>query len=76
MGELVDYLVITKCGRRFGWKAFDMDSLFRDLQFRGYVADFVKPMSEYEAVIEAKEQQELETHEFRLELERELKESA
>ena len=71
-----DYLVLTKCGRRFAWSACDMDSLFRDLQFNNYEATFVKPMSEYEAEIEAKEQQEALMHEFHTELERELKESA
>lgn len=76
MGELVDYLVITKCGRRFAWSACDLESLFIDLHFRGYVAEFVQLMSEYEAEIEAKEQQEDLMHEFRVELERELKESA
>lgn len=71
-----EYLVLTKCGRRFAWSSPDMESLFRDLTFRGYEATFVQPMSEYEAEIEAKEQQEDLMHEFRVELERELKESA
>lgn len=72
----VEYLVLTKCGRRFGWPAFDLESLFRDLTFKGYESTFVQPMSEYEAEIQAKEQQEDLMHEFRVELERELKESA
>jgi len=71
-----EYMVITTCGRHFGRHAEDMDVLFRDLHFDGYKAKEVHPMTEYQAEIEAKEQQELEMHEFRIELERELKESA
>jgi len=55
----VEYLVITKCGRRFGWAALDMNQLFRDLHERGYVATSVQPMTEYEAEIFAREEQEI-----------------
>lgn len=71
-----DYLVLTTCGRRFGWAATSMESLFHELTQKGYKATFVQPMTEYDAEILAKEQQEDLMHEFRTELERELKESA
>ncbi|MNM07379.1 hypothetical protein D3C81_174220 [compost metagenome] len=71
-----DYLVITTCGRKLGWAATGLDSLFRELRDKGFTATFVQPMSEYEAEILAKEAQEDLMHEFRTELERELKESA
>lgn len=41
MGELVEYLVITKCGRRFCWSATDLNSLFRDMHERNYTVSFV-----------------------------------
>lgn len=74
--DTIDYLVLTKCGRRFGWAAPNLDRLFRDMIERNYTVTFVQPMSEYEAEIVAKEAQEDLMHEFRTELERELKESA
>lgn len=49
MGAPVEYMVITECGRRFGWSAPDMDWLFRDMQERSYKVKFVMPMEEYEA---------------------------
>lgn len=71
-----EYMVVTTCGRHFGRHAANMTDLFSDLHFDGYKAKFVQPMIEYQAEIEAKEQQEAEIHEFRIDLERELKESA
>lgn len=72
----VEYIVDTKCGRHFSWSAVDYDSLLRDLHYRGYTPTFIKPLTEYESEILAKEAQEDLMHQFRLELERELKESA
>jgi len=48
MAELVEYIVETKCGRRFAWSAPGLDTLFRDMQERKYEVTFVKPMQEYE----------------------------
>jgi hypothetical protein len=59
------YIVDTECGRHFQWSAPDYDFLLRDLQFRGYTAKFIMPLTEYN-----------ELTAFREEAERELKESA
>lgn len=70
------WIVDTTCGRHFQWSAPDYDYLLRELQFNGYKAKFIMPLTEYEAEILAKKAQEDLMHEFRTELERELKESA
>ncbi len=49
MEELVEYKVITECGRNFAWSAPGLDSLFRDMQERDYKVKFVMPMEEYKA---------------------------
>ena len=74
--EVVQYIVETKCGRTIQMAALDMHQLFRDLQEKSIKAEKVITLSEYDAEILAKEQQEDLMHEFRMELERELKESA
>lgn len=56
--ELVEYLVLTQCGRRFGWSAPGLDTLFRDMRDRDYTVTYVKPMTEYEAEVTAREEQE------------------
>lgn len=48
MGELVEYLVLTECGRRFAWSALGYDQLFRDMHERNYTVTFVMPYKEYE----------------------------
>jgi hypothetical protein len=49
MAELVEYLVLTECGRRFAWSALGYDQLFRDMRERNYTVTFVMPLKEYEA---------------------------
>lgn len=70
------YIVDTTDGRHMQWPAYDYDDLIRTLHFYGHTPKFIMPLSEYEAEILAKEAQEDLVHEFRTELERELKESA
>lgn len=72
----VEYLVLTECGRRFGWAAVDLNQLFHDMHERNYKVTYVKPMSEYEAEIHTKEEQERLNRELKEAIERELKESA
>lgn len=43
-----EYLVRTKCGRKLGWWTSSYESLFRELDQRGYQATFVEPMEDYE----------------------------
>jgi hypothetical protein len=71
-----EFIVDTECGRHFCWSAPDYEFLVRRIHERGYKATFIMPLTEYEAEILAKESQEDLMHEFRTELERELKESA
>lgn len=73
---MTEFVVITACGRRMDRQAFDYESLIRDLHFRGLKPVFIQPLSEYEAEIHAKEEQERLNHELKEEIERELKESA
>jgi hypothetical protein len=70
------YIVDTADGRHMQWPAYDYDDLLRTLHFYGHTPKFIMPLSEYEAEILAKEAQEDLMHQFRVELERELKESA
>lgn len=72
----IDWIVDTKCGRHMGWPAANEADLRRTLEYYGYTPTFLQPMTEYEAEILAKEQQEDLMHEFRTEIEREMKESA
>lgn len=74
--ELIEYRVVTACGRIFAWSEHDYDSLIRDLHFRGYKPVYIKPMSEYEAEIMAREEQERLTDELFRAVEEELKHSA
>lgn len=66
------FIVDTADGRHMQWPAYGYDDLLRTLHFYGHTPKFIMPLSEYEAEILAKEQQEDLIHE----LERELKESA
>jgi len=59
MEELVDYIVLTKCGRRFGWAASGLGNLFRDMLERNYEVTFVMPLDEYMA-LDLSEYKELE----------------
>jgi hypothetical protein len=72
----IQFIVLTKGGRNIQMAAVDMHQLFRDLQEKNITADKVTTLTEYEAEILAKEAQEDLMHQFRMELERELKESA
>lgn len=56
--ELTEFYVVTDCGRTFSWSEHDYDSLIRDLHFRGYKPVYIKPMTEYEAEVMAREEQE------------------
>jgi len=62
---LKEFVVDTECGRHFIWSAFDLESLLRDLIYRGYRATFVMELSEYEAEVAKKEAQEELHHEHR-----------
>lgn len=46
---LQEYVVHTTDGRKLVWSASDMDSLFRQLTYRGHQALKVQLFSEYEA---------------------------
>ncbi len=50
MAGLVEYLVLTKCGRRFAWSAPSLDTLFRDMQARNYVVTYITTMEEFNAM--------------------------
>ncbi len=52
MEGLVEYLVITKCGRRFAWSTTDMGRLFREMQERNYEVTYVTTMEEFNAMSE------------------------
>ena len=60
---LKEFVVDTECGRHFIWSAFDLESLLRDLIYRGYRATFVMELSEAE--VAKKEAQEELHHEHR-----------
>jgi len=45
---MIEYHVVTECGRNFAWSAADLDQLLRDLTYKGYRAKKVQLMSEYE----------------------------
>lgn len=62
--ELTEFYVVTDCGRTFSWSGHDYDSLIRDLLFRGYKPVYIKPMTEYEAEVMAREEQERLNHEL------------
>lgn len=61
---LTEYRVVTEDGRIFSWSAFDYNDLFQQLRLRGHAPIFAKPMSEYEADIMAREDQERLHHEL------------
>ncbi|WP_145413760.1 hypothetical protein [Paenibacillus xylanexedens] len=61
---LTEYRVVTESGRIFCWSAFDYDHLFRSMRDRGHTPVYAKPMSEYEADIMAREDQERLHHEL------------
>lgn len=61
---MTEFVVLTKCGRRMDRQAFDYQSLIRDLHFNGVMPVFIQPLTEYEAEIRAKEEQERLNHEL------------
>lgn len=74
--ETTDFYVATKCGRTFGWSAVDYSSLIRELHEKNYVPTFIQPMSEYEAEVLSREEQERLTDELHRAIDKELKHSA
>ncbi|KKO51110.1 hypothetical protein [Paenibacillus sp. DMB20] len=74
--ELTEYYVVTQCGRTFGWSDTDFDSLIRSLHFSGYTPVYIKPMSEYEAEVMAREEQERLMDEFRRQFDEDVRKSA
>ncbi|MFD1136770.1 hypothetical protein [Paenibacillus urinalis] len=73
---MIEFVVVTKCGRRMDRQAFDYDSLLRDLQYNGLTPVFIQPSAEYEAEIMAKEEQQRLTHELMQAIEEGMKQSA
>jgi hypothetical protein len=55
---MTEYVVETACGRRMDRRAFDYESLIRDLHFNGLTPTFIQPLTEYEADVRNKEEQE------------------
>ena len=73
---MTEYVVVTKCGRRMDRQAFDYESLINDLYFNGLEPVFIQPMSEYEAEVLSREEQERLTDELIRAIDKELKHSA
>lgn len=71
--ELTEYRVVTTAGRIFSWSAFDFDDLFRRMQARGHTPVYAKPLSEYEAEIADREEQDRLHHELQQAIEEERK---
>ncbi|WP_433748317.1 hypothetical protein [Paenibacillus amylolyticus] len=71
--ELTEFRVVTAAGRIFGWNAFDYEDLFRSMQARGHTPVYAKPLSEYEAEIANREEQERLHHELQQAIEEERK---
>lgn len=61
---LTEYRVVTEAGRIFSWSAFDYNDLFRELRRKGHAPIYARPMSEYEAEVIAREEQERLHHEL------------
>lgn len=59
-----EYRVETDCGRIYAWSAVDRTSLLRELKQKNIKAVDVKPMSEYESEVKAREEQERLNHEL------------
>lgn len=62
--ELTVFRVVTTAGRIFNWNAFDYEDLFRSLGERGHTSVYAKPLTEYEAEVADREEQERLHHEF------------
>lgn len=69
----VEYVVVTTASRILSWHANDYNELIRDLHFYGHTPVYIKPMSEYEAEIMARDEQERLTHELMQAIEEERK---
>lgn len=74
--NLTEYYVVTECGRTFAWSDTDYASLIRSLHYSGYKAAYIKPLSEYEAEVMAREEQERLIEEWRKEIEEDVRKSA
>ncbi|WP_339283734.1 hypothetical protein [Paenibacillus sp. FSL R5-0486] len=70
---LTVYRVVTDAGRVLSWSAFDYNDLFRQLRRRGHDPIYAKPLSEYEAEIADREEQERLHHELQQAIEEERK---
>ena len=74
--EITEFYVLTECGRTFAWSAVDYSSLMKELVFKGYRAKEVMPLTEYEAEVLNREEQQRLTDELFRAVEEELKHSA
>lgn len=72
----IEYRVEAEGGRIYSWSAVDMDSLFRELTQKNIRAKNVKPLSEYEAEIMAREEQERLMDEHHRQYEEDVRKSA
>lgn len=70
---LTEYRVVTEAGRVLSWNAFDYNDLFQQLRLRGHSPIYAKPLSEYEAEVMAREEQERLHHELDRAIEEERK---
>lgn len=74
--EITEFYVLTECGRTFAWSAVDYSSLMKELVSKGYRAKEVMPLTEYEAEVLNREEQQRLTDELFRAVEEELKHSA
>ncbi|MGR6546312.1 hypothetical protein [Paenibacillus tundrae] len=70
---MTEYIVITTASRVLRRPAFDYNDLLRDLYNNGHTPVYIKPASEYEAEIMAREEQERLHHELDRAIEEERK---
>ena len=74
--EVTEFYVVTDCGRTFAWSEHDYESLLRDLHYHGYRPVYIKPMSEYEAEVMAREEPERLMDEWRRQFDEDVRKSA
>jgi hypothetical protein len=60
---VIDYRVITTCGRSFIWAAIDSQALIDEVYSKGYIIQMAQVNSVYEADIAARDAQEAMDHE-------------
>jgi hypothetical protein len=66
---VIDYRVITTCGRNFIWAAIDKQALVDEVYSKGYIIQTAQENSLYEAEIAAREAQEAFVAEHSTEIE-------